>query len=489
MVALGDGTTSVVVIAGALLDCCRDLLNKGIHPTTIAESFLLATQESERLLEKIAIPVDLADREALIHAATTSLASKVVGSDAEILAPLAVDATLKVIETFDMTDGMDGKEVSGQLSENFKSNMYSSANNEYYCEQNVDINSNIRVVKQMGGTVEDTEIVDGLVFAKGQQVVANNFKTGPSSVNNAKIGMIQFCLSAPKTDIENNVVISEYAQMDRLLREERKYILKMCKKIKATGCNVLLIQKSILRDATNELSLHFLAKMKILVVTDIERRDVEFICRTTGCQPVAHVDSFTEERLGFAELVEQVNMGAESVIKVTGCQPKAADGSTGEPSKTVSVLVRGSNRLVLDEAERSLHDAFCVVRCLVKKKYLIVGGGCPETHLALELSRYANTIVGEAQFCIRAFAEALEVVPFTLAQNAGLDGVEMVTELRRKHREGFTKSGINVKKGCIADDLGEEKVLQPLLVTLSAIALASETVRMILKIDDMIGSM
>lgn len=175
-----------------------------------------------------------------------------VSSDSNILSPIAVDATLKVIDAETAT--------------------------------NVDINDTIRVVQQVGGTVEDTELVNGLVFPK------KGSSSGPTRVEQAKIGLIQFCLSAPKSDIENNVVISEYAQMDRILREERKYILKLCKKIKAAGCNVLLVQKSILRDAYNDLSLHFLAKMKILVITDVERKDIEFISKTTGCKPVAHID-------------------------------------------------------------------------------------------------------------------------------------------------------------------------------------------------------
>eukprot|EP00924_Labyrinthula_sp_SR-Ha-C_P008976 maker-scaffold_2-snap-gene-8.34-mRNA-1 protein AED:0.02 eAED:0.02 QI:433/1/1/1/0.25/0.2/5/125/535 len=448
-VEAGDGTTSVVVIAGSLLDSCRDLLAKGIHPSTIARSFQMATNHCERLLEDISIPVDLNDRESIIDAAKTSLSSKVISSDSDLLAPLAVDATLKVMEEFDTG-------------------------------ANVDINENIRVVKQLGGTVDDTEIVEGLVLAKGKEVVANTVATGPKLIKNAKVGLIQFCISAPKTDVENNVVISEYAQMDRLLREERKYLLKICKKIKDTGCNVLLIQKSILRDATSDLSLHFLNKMKILVVQDVERSDIEFISKTVGCQPVAHLDAFTKDKLGEVDLVEQVNLGAESVIKITGTKTK---------SKTVSVLVRGSNRQVLEEADRSLHDAFCVVRCLVKKKFLIVGGGAPETHLSVELAKYADSIAGEEQFCIKAFAEALEVVPFTLAENAGLNAVKMVGQLRKKHREGKHHSGLNVRLGEIVEDLSKEKVLQPLLVTWSAISLASETVRMILKIDDMVASM
>mmetsp|Transcript_11712 Transcript_11712/g.14206 ORF Transcript_11712/g.14206 Transcript_11712/m.14206 type:complete len:217 (-) Transcript_11712:646-1296(-) len=215
-----------------------------------------------------------------------------------------------------------------------------------------------------------------------------------------------------------------------------------------------------------------------MVITDVERSDIEFISKTIGCKPVAHIDSFTEDRLGSAKLVEQVSMGAGRVTKVTGCPNE---------HKTVTVLVRGSNKLVLGEAERSLHDAFCVVRCLVKKKFLIVGGGAPEAELALRLEKFAKTLPGEAQFCVRAFAQALEVVPYTLSENAGLNAIEIVTELRRQHNEGKAQSGINVRSGKISD-LSDENVYQPLLVSLSAIQLASETVRMILKIDDMCGA-
>jgi len=442
-VEAGDGTTSVVVLGGSILSSCQDLLSKGIHPTVIAESFLMASIEAEKILESVARPVLPSDREALIQAATTSLSSKVVSSDSQILAPIAVDATLRVIDSEHDT--------------------------------NVDINESIRVVQQMGGTVDDTELVDGLVFRKKNAGVAG----GPTRIENAKIGLIQFCLSAPKTDIENNVEISEYAQMDRVLREERKYILKLCKKIKDAGCNVLLVQKSILRDATNELSLHFLAKMKIMVITDIERTDIEFISRTVGCTPVAHVDSFLPEKLGAADLVSEISMGAGRVVKVTGCP---------NPGKTVTVLVRGSNKLVLGEADRSLHDALCVVRCLVKKRFLIVGGGAPEAELALRLSAFAKTLSGQKQFCVKAFADALEVIPYTLAENAGLNPIEIVTELRRQHAAGLTTAGINVRTGKITD-LAAENIFQPLLVSTSAISLASETVRMILKIDDMVGAM
>jgi len=441
-VEAGDGTTSVVVFAGAILRSTHALLAKGIHPTLIAEAFLEASQEAERILETVARPLKLDDRDTLINAATTSLSSKVVSTESQVLAPIAVDATLRVIDPSSAT--------------------------------NVDINENIRVVQQVGGTVEDTELVDGLVFRKKGSSVSG----APSHVENAKVGLIQFCLSAPKTDIENNVVVSEYAAMDRILREERKYILKLCKKIKDAGCNVLLVQKSVLRDATNDLSLHFLAKMKIMVITDVERSDIEFISRTVGCKPVAHADSFSPDKLGHADLVKESSLGSGRVVKMTGCQNQG---------NTVTVLVRGSNKLVLAEAERSLHDAFCVIRCLVKKKFLIVGGGAPEAELALRLAQFSKSLHGQKQFAVKAYADALEVIPYTLAENAGLNPIEIVTELRRQHAEGKATSGVNVRTGKISD-LAEENVYQPLLVTTSALSLASETVRLLLKVDDMVGA-
>ena len=213
--------------------------------------------------------------------------------------------------------------------------------------------------------------------------------------------------------------------------------------------------------------------MKILVVTDVEREEVEFVCKTLGCLPAAHPDSLTPDKLGAAELVEEVSVGGGSkVIKVTG---------VAHPGRTVSLLVRGSNRLVLDETDRSIHDALCVVRSLVKKKALIAGGGAPEVEVALQLSAWAKTLTGMHSVCVKEFADALEIIPYTLAENAGMNPIAIVTELRKRHAEGHKTAGINVKKGFITDIL-EENVLQPLLVSTSSIALATETVRMILKV-------
>jgi T-complex protein 1 subunit delta len=438
----GDGTTTVVVLAGALLEACASLLSKGIHPTQIASSFIAAGDKACEFLQDISKPVDLHDRTSLLQAVETCLSSKVVAQNSDLLAPIAVDSVLGLL-----SDQRD--------------------------ETNVDLRD-IRMVQQAGGTVDDTELVEGLVLTKGSA----NSAGGPSSMKTAKIALIQYCLSAPKTDMDNSVVVSDYAAMDRILREERKYILNQCKVIKKSGCNVLLIQKSILRDAYNELSLHFLAKMGILVLVDIERPDVDFICRTLGCQPIAHPDQFDAKKLGSAELVTDVWVegGSNKVVKFTG---------VANPGRTMTVLLRGSNDFVLSEAARSLHDAQCVVRSLVKERALIAGGGAPETEAAWRLKEYAVSLTGKDAYCFSAFADALEVIPYTLAENAGMKPIEVVTELRAKHAEGVKGAGINVKKG-IVSDMYELNVIQPLLVSTSAIRLATETVSMIMKVDDLI---
>merc|ERR1719150_839593 len=437
-VEAGDGTTSVVVLCGSLLDAADRLLKKGIHPTSISEAFQKAASKSVEILTNMALPVDLSDRDKLLQSANTSLNSKVVSQHSSELSPIAVDAVLKVIDPA-KADTVNLKDI--------------------------------KVIKKLGGTVDDTELIEGLVF---QEKAAGNVK----KVEKAKIGLIQFQVSPPKTDMDNQVVVSDYAAMDRVLREERAYILDIVKQIKKAGCNVLLIQKSILRDALSDLATHFFDKMKIMVVKDIEREDVEFLCKTLGCRPIASLDHFTAENLVSAEMVEEVQTGSSKCVKITGM---------ATPGKTCSIIIRGSNKLMLEEADRSIHDALCVIRCLVKKRFLIAGGGAPETEVSRELMLHANTLTGADAYCFKAFAEALEIIPYTLAENAGLNPIGTVTELRNRHAQGEKTSGINVRKGAITNIL-EENVVQPLLVSTSAITLASETVRSILKIDDIVNT-
>merc|ERR1719270_2776559 len=437
----GDGTTSVCVFAGSLLEAAEQLLAKGIHPSIISDSFQTAAKEALKHLDTITHPVDIKNKEGLLKAAATSLNSKVVSKDSN-LASLAVDAVMSVAEGSE--GGLDLKDIN--------------------------------VVTVPSGTVDDSELVtDGLVFKPGHFVAKTG---GPEKVDDAKIGLIQFCISPPKTDMDNKVVINDSAQVDRILREERQYILNICKKIKASGCNVLLIQKSILRDAVSDMALHFLSKLKIMVIKDIERDQVEFISKTLGCTPAASLDHFKPEILGSAKLVERVAMGEKKITKVSGLK---------ETGKTSSIILRGSNSLLLEEAERSLHDALCVLRCLVQKPMLVNGGGAPEIEIAEALMKMAKTLGDVESYGVKAFARALEVIPYTLAENAGLDPVKTVTELRQVHQDGDETAGINVKKGTISSMM-EESVLQPALVSRSVIQLASETVCSILKIDDIVNT-
>ncbi|RCN42111.1 T-complex protein 1, delta subunit [Ancylostoma caninum] len=351
----GDGTTTVVVIAGALLDAAQTLLQKGIHPTTISDSFQAAATEAEKILVEMSSPVDLSNDELLVKMATTSLNSKVVSQHSWLLAPMAVNAVKRIIDP------------ARDTSVNLKM---------------------IKIIKKMGDTVEESEMIDGALI--DQKTMGRG---GPTRVEKAKIGLIQFQLSPPKTDI-------------------------------------------------------------------------------LGCRPVASVDHFVPEALGSADLVEEISCGGDGkVIKVTG---------VANPGQACSILLRGSNKLVLEEAERSLHDALCVIRCLVKNKALVPGGGAPEMEVAVQLRQLAQKQIGAQQYCWRAFADALELVPYTLAENAGLSPIHTVTELRAQHANGNTDYGVN---GYVTD-IREENVLQPLLVTLSAIKQASECVRSILKIDD-----
>merc|ERR1711881_652460 len=408
-VEAGDGTTSVVVLCGSLLEAADRLLKKGLHPTSISEAFQKAAARSVEILTNMAIPVDLSDREKLLQSANTSLNSKVVSQHSSELSPIAVDAVLKVINPAK--------------------------------DNNVDL-KDIKVIQKLGGTVDDTELIEGLVF---QEKAAGSVK----KVEKAKIGLIQFQVSPPKTDMDNQVVVSDYAAMDR-----------------------------ILRDALSDLAIHFFDKMKIMVVKDIEREDIEHVCKSLGCSPIASLDHFTPDKLADAGLVEEIPAGTSKVVKITGI---------AKPGHTVSILMRGSNKLMLDEADRSLHDALCVIRCLVRKRFLIAGGGAPETELFLKLQEHANTLVGADAYCFKAFAEALEVIPYTLAENAGLNPISTVTELRNKPAQGEVNSGINVRRGMISNIL-EENVVQPLLVSTSAITLAAETVVSIMKIDDIVNT-
>merc|ERR1712130_54519 len=438
-VEAGDGTTTVVVVCGALLEAAKQLLAHGIHPTRISDSFQRACVEALTVLDTMAIPFDLSNREAMIKTAATSLSSKVISTHSQLMSQICCDAVLKVADP--ASNSLDLKDI--------------------------------QVVAKAGGTLDDTELVDGLCLDQAAMGTTRRMER-------AKVALIQFQLSPPKTDMENQVVINDYSQMDRVLKEERQYTLNLVKAIKKSGANVLLCQKSILRDAVSDLAIHYLNKLKILVIKDVEREQVPFVCKTLGCKPVASPDHFTPESLAAVDVVEEIAIGgSNNCIKFTGIQ---------NASKTVSLLIRASNENLLAEAERSIHDALCVLRCLVKNRNLVAGGGAVESELALRLGQRAKEIGGVDGYCLQRYAEAMEVIPYTLAENAALNPIEVVTDLRKRHNGGDKNVGINVRKSGVSD-MAKEEVVQPLLVSSSMITLATETVRSILKIDDIVNVM
>lgn len=445
----GDGTTSVTVLCGAMLRAVEKLLLKGIHPTQIAESFKECGQMAEKVLEGMSIPINIEDRETLIKAAITSLNSKVISQNSDLLAPMAVDAVRAVIRPNGDVDLRD-----------------------------------VRVTSALGGSIDDTELIrNGIVFKQKASRVAG----GPARMQNATIALIQFQLSPPKTDMESTVTISDYTQMDRALKEERKYLLGLCKKIKDAGVNVLLVQKSVLRDAVTPQSLDFLAKLKIMVVTDIERNEVDFITKTLGCLPVANIDNLTPDKFGRADNVAEESTPSGKVIKITGVQPPPPSTLNRDLfGNTVSFFLRGSNALMLEEAERALHDSLCVIRSIVKKGAIMPGGGASEIEVCLQLGNYARgQAKGVQSFCMREYADAFEMIPYTLAENAGMQPIYIVTELRNAHSAGNVHAGVNVREGCVTD-MVKDNVVQPLLVSTSSVRLATECVMMMLKIDDII---
>jgi len=441
-VAAGDGTTSVVIFAGAFLNACKTLLERKLHPSLISDSLKLTTEEALKIISEMRIPIGTgttftdAERLILVESAATSLSSKLASNWSDVLAPLAVDSVLRV------------------------------ANNGQ-----VDL-KDIRVVQKVGGVLDDSELVNGIVFEHHMLRSAGE----PRTIKNAKIALIQFQISPPKTDMESQVVLNDYHQMDRVQREQRAYIIKIVNAIAKTGANVVLLQKSVLRDAITDTAHMYLAKKGILVVKDIERDEVDFVCRTLGCRPIASVEGLSADKLGHAAEVQEVSTTGGAIVKITGLQNDA---------KTVTVLLRGSNELMIGEAERSLHDALCVVRSLVYERSLLPGGGAAEVEMAVRLARKADEIGGEIGHCMREFALALDIVPFTLAENAGLAPLDVVTKMREAHTNGKKNWGVSVHGPA---DMVEENVLQPYLVTKSAVSFASETVRMILKVDDILAT-
>lgn len=432
---VGDGTTSVVVLAGALLDKADELIDKDVHPTIIIDGYKKAAEKALETLEKIAIKVDPKDKEILKKIAETAMGSKLVATDKEHLAELAVNAVLTVKE-----------EVEGRIK--------------------VDIDD-VKVEKKPGGSIKDTQLIRGIVLDK--EVVHSGM---PKRVENAKIALINAPLEIEKTEFDARINITSPEQMRLFLEEENKMLKEMVDKIKAVGANVVFCQKGI-----DDIAQHYLAKAGILAARRIKQSDMEKLAKATGARIVTNLEDLTEVDLGEAELVEERKVEEDKMIFVEGCKNPRA----------VTILIRGGSERVVDEAERSLHDALSVVRDVLIKPAIVAGGGAPEAEAAKVIREWASSLSGREQLAAEKFAEALEVIPLTLAENAGLDTIDIEVELKSRHANGEVWAGVNVFTGKV-DDMKKHDVLEPLLVKEQIIKSATEAAAMILRIDDLIAA-
>jgi len=432
----GDGTTTAVIIAGELLKKAESLIEQNIHPTVIAGGYRAAASKARDILDDVAIKVDPSDRETLMDIARTAMISKSVSASRDLLADVAVKAVSAVAEKRD-----DGT-------------------------WHVD-DDNIQVVKKQGGSMDDTQMIAGIIVDKEAVHPAM-----PKHVEKAKIALVDAALEVKKTEIDAKIEITDPSQMRAFLDEEESMLKKMVEIVKKSGATVLFCQKGI-----DDLAQHYLSKEKIYAVRRVKKSDMEKLAKATGANLVTKLDDLKAEDLGVANLVEEKKIADDRMTFVTGCKnPKA-----------VSVLIRGGTEHVVDEIDRSLNDAISVVSITFEDGKLVTGGGSTAAELALKLRDYAASVGGREQIAIDAFASAMEVVPTALSENAGLDPIDVLIELRQAHKSGKKFAGINVFSGKVVD-MRKEKVLEPIRVGRQAISSATDAAVMILRIDDVIAS-
>ena len=431
----GDGTTTVVILAGELLSKAEELIDMGIHPTIVIAGYRKAEKKAQEILNEIAINVPWNDEKILKQVAEIAMGSKAVSSAKAHLSELAVKASLAVVEE------RDGKRIT-------------------------DID-NIKLEKKEGGSIFDTQLIQGIVIDK--EVV---HPAMPKTVADAKIALISRALEVKKPEISSKIRIVSPSQIKQFLDQEKAMIRDLIDKIAATGANVVFCQKGI-----DDIAQHFLAKKGILAVRRVRKSDMEKLAKATGAKIVVNIEDMSEGDLGHAELVEERRVGEDKMVFVEGCKnPKA-----------VSILIRGGSKQIVDETERALHDALCVIRDVIEDGKIVVGGGAVELELALRLKEYANTLSGKEQAAVQKFAEALEVVPKTLVENSGMDTVVKMAELTRQHTLGNTYYGFDIFTGEVVD-MKEKSVIEPLRVVSHAVKSAAEFAETVLKIDDIIAA-
>jgi thermosome len=433
---VGDGTTSTVVLAGSLLEKAEELITKNVHPTVVVEGFRKASQKAIGTLKEIATKVDPTDKVFLNKIARTSMASKMVSADSKELSDMVVDAVLAVAEK------------SGD-------------------QYKVDVD-NIKVEKKAGGSIRDTKFVHGIILDK--EVVHAGM---PKRIENAKIAVINSPLEIEKTEFDAKININSPEQMQKFIDEENRMLKAMVDKISSAGANVLLCQKGI-----DDIAQHYLAKAGILAVRRIKESDMYKLSRATGARIVNNLDELSAGDLGFAKVVEERKVETDKWVFVEECKNP----------RSVSILVRGGSQRVVDEAERSVHDAIMAVKDVVEYPHVLVGGGAPEAMASLKLREWAATLSGRSQLAAEKFADGIETIPIVLAENAGMDPLDTQVQLRSKSTSaGKARYGIDVINGKVAD-LAAKDIYEPLAVKEQVINAATEAACMILRIDEIIAA-
>jgi thermosome len=432
---VGDGTTTSVILTGELLKRAKKLLEQKIHPTVITEGFRKAADKAVEILETISIKSGIEDKEGLKNAAMTCMGSKIVSESREKLAELCIVAIQAIAEK------VDGKWVA-------------------------DIEK-VQIQKKEGDSIDDTSLIKGIILDK--EVVSPGM---PKTIKDAKILLIQSALEIEKTEFDTKLQITSPEQIQQFLDEEEKMLRTMVEKVVKSGANVVICQKGI-----DDMAQHFLSKAGIMAVRRVKKSDLEKLAKATGGMIFTDLSDITADKLGYAGLVEERKIMSDSWIFIEECK---------DP-KSVVILIRGGSELIVDEVERSLHDALCVVRDVVQDQKIVGGGGAPELEVAIQLRKYASTLGGREQLAVEIFADSLDIIPKTLAENAGLDQIEILMKLRAAHQKGNKFAGFDLETGEIVLNMMSIKVVDPTIVKVQAIKSSVEAASMILRIDDVIA--
>ena len=432
---VGDGTTSSVVFGGTLLARAEDLLKKDVHSSVIIEGFQVAAEKTLEIYSELSKKIKPDDRESLIKIATTSMQSKLISEDSDILSKIVVDAILSIVTK-------KGEDYAVDLE-------------------------NIKVEKKSGGSIQDTQIVKGIVLDK--EIVHSGM---PTKIVKAKIALINSALEIEKTEMSSEIRITDPTQMQMFLEEENRMLKTMVDKLHDIGTNVLICQKGI-----DDIAQHYLAKYGIMAIRRVKESDMIKLSKATGGRVIASLDDLTEKDLGSADLAQQKKVESDKWVFIEGCKHP----------QSVTMLIRGGSQRVIDEVDRSIHDSLMVVKDVIEKPEIVAGGGAPESYAASQLKDWADNFDGREQLAIKKYAEALEIIPLTIAENAGMDPIDTMANLRAKQNQGRKWTGIDARNTKIADMLAID-VVEPIVVKEQIIKSATEAACMILRIDDVIAT-